>query len=62
VGADSMFYSPIYARLFLPPIVSINSLTCADGGGSIAYRCARAPAVGAAIERFSVPHSDATDA
>jgi hypothetical protein len=55
-GADSMFYSPIYARLFLPPIVSINSLTCADGGGSIAYRCARAPAVGAAIKRFRCIH------
>jgi hypothetical protein len=34
VGADGIFYSPIYARLFLPPIVSINSLTRADGGGS----------------------------
>ena len=30
-----MVYSPIYTRLFLPRIVSINSLTHADGVGSV---------------------------
>ena len=47
-----MFSSPIWTRLFLPPIVPINSLTRADGGGQLAYPCARAPTVSATIRRF----------